>query len=169
MQVQIIRSPRRSRSVSATLKDGILVVRVPEGLTPRQEQEWVARMRERLERRAQRRRLNSDSDLPRRAQALNQQYFGGRLTFTIRWVSNQETRWGSCTPSTGAIRVSHQLASLPRYVLDYVIVHELAHLIRPDHSPAFWELVRRYPHAERAIGFLQGHAWGRQEPPEACF
>lgn len=158
MQVRVIRSPQRRKTVTATIQGGVLVVRVPEGMTRRDEEDWVQKMRERLEKRAAKRRLDTGSDLTRRAEALNRAYFGGRLRYTIRWVTNQSTRWGSCSPSDQTIRLSHELAPLPRFVLDYVIVHELAHLIRPDHSPAFWELVHRYPQTERAIGFLMGFA-----------
>jgi hypothetical protein len=72
----------------------------------------------------------------------------------VRWVENQRTRWGSCTPETGEIRVSAVLAGYPRWVLDYVLVHELAHLVEANHSARFHELVHRYPKAERAEGFL---------------
>ncbi len=48
---------------------------------------------------------------------------------TIEWSDRQLTRWGSCTPSDGKIRVSNRLATMPGWVLDWVIVHELAHLV----------------------------------------
>ncbi len=64
------------------------------------------------------------------------------------------TRWGSCTISTGAIRISNRLVAFPDWVVDYVIVHELCHLEVRGHGPDFWKLVHRYPKAERAIGYL---------------
>lgn len=72
----------------------------------------------------------------------------------IRWVSNQERRWGSCTPADRTVRISDRVAAFPRWVLDYVIVHELAHLSEPGHDAAFWSLVERYPLTERARGYL---------------
>lgn len=172
MQIRIIRSPRRRKTVSASLAGNVLEVRLPEGLTAREEQEWVVKMEERVLRRAARRQTNSDAELRRRAEDLNRRYFGGRLRFDIRWVGNQRTRWGSCTPATRQIRISHELSRLPRFVLDYVLVHEMAHLVHPDHSPDFWALVRRYDLTERAIGFLMGWsmASGGESPcalPEA--
>ena len=62
-------------------------------------------------------------------------------------------RWGSCT-ARGTITVNPFLLQAPSSCIDYVIVHELCHLSVPDHSPAFWDLVNRYPLAERARGYL---------------
>jgi hypothetical protein len=73
---------------------------------------------------------------------------------TIEWVGNQDSRWGSCSTGTGTVRISDRVAAFPPWVVDYVIVHELAHLVEANHSAAFWKLVARYPKAERARGFL---------------
>ena len=70
------------------------------------------------------------------------------------YVTNQHTRYGSCSPAEGTIRISADLAGMPGWVRDYVLVHELAHLLEANHSPAFWSLVNRYPLAERARGYL---------------
>jgi hypothetical protein len=103
----------------------------------------------------QARGLLDDGVLERRARELNCQYFGGELRWqSIRWVTNQNGRWGSCTPAEGTIRISHRLASVPAFVRDYVIVHELAHLIEANHSPRFWNLVNRFGRTERARGYL---------------
>lgn len=155
VNVRIIRSARRTRTISARADGETMIVYLPTGLTPEEEQRWVERMRERLERAKTRRTLNSDDALRQRAEELNQEYFGGQLQIqSIRFVTNQDRRFGSCTPSTGTIRISHRLAEMPAWVLDYVIVHELAHLIQPDHSSRFWKLVNRYKLTERARGFL---------------
>lgn len=132
-----------------------MVLYLPAGLSAAEEQHWVERMRQRLERKRARHALNSDDALPQRAELLNRRYFDGKLEVReIRWVTNQDRRFGSCTPATGTIRISHRLAEMPDWVLDYVIVHELAHLVEPNHSPRFWNLVNRYPLTERARGFL---------------
>ena len=86
---------------------------------------------------------------------LNREYFGGKLRWSeIRYVTNQQHRYGSCTPATGVIRISHRLAATPSWVRDYVIVHELAHLLEANHGARFWKLVNRYPKVERARGYL---------------
>lgn len=80
-------------------------------------------------------------------------------------MTNQSQRWGSCTPDHGTIRLSDRLAGFPDWVVDYVIVHELAHLVELGHTARFWTLVNRYPMSERARGFLIAKAW--EEPPPA--
>ena len=120
-----------------------------------EEAQWVARMAARFEARDRRRRLNAGGDLERRAKQLNQRYFDGKLTWSsLTYVTNQSSRFGSCSPADRTIRISAELATMPQFVLDYVIVHELAHLIEPNHSDEFWELVNRYPLTERARGYL---------------
>lgn len=65
-----------------------------------------------------------------------------------------DSLWGSCTMDDGSIRISSRVASFPSWVLDYLLVHELAHLVVGDHSPAFWAVVNRYPKTEHARGYL---------------
>ncbi|MBC7314948.1 MAG: M48 family metallopeptidase [Chloroflexi bacterium] len=152
MEIVVIRSVRRRKTVSATLKGNTLEVRVPADLPEAQMRTFVERFRQNaLRRRAQ----GSDSALESRAQRLNRSLFGGKLRWeSIRFVKNQHKRFGSCSPATGRIRISNRLQGAPDFVLDYVLVHELAHLIQPNHSKAFWELVYRFPLAERARGYL---------------
>lgn len=164
--IHILRSPRRTRTVGARLVGTTVEVRVPAGLAPDRERELVDQLVTRLQTRVSRAERLQDGDLMRRAQELNRRYFHGKLRFvSVRYVTNQHTRFGSCTPDIGAIRLSDSLAKVPDWVLDYVLVHELAHLLQPNHSPEFWELVHRYPKAERAIGFLM--ALGLSEESES--
>jgi predicted metal-dependent hydrolase len=152
--IEIIRSSRRTKTASARLVGGTLVVRVPEGLSASEERRLVESLAQKVLHKA-RKSEGKLPDLERRAAELNKRYFGGRLKVReIRWVTNQRQRYGSCTPSTATIRISDRMASVPLWVLDYVLVHELAHLVEPNHSPAFWKLVGRYPLTERARGYL---------------
>jgi hypothetical protein len=109
----------------------------------------------------------SDPDLLARALRLDDEWFGGLATpESVRWVDNQGKRWGSCTPGDRAIRVSRRVATMPRWVLDYVLVHELAHLLEPGHDERFWAWVNRYPRTERAKGYLLGWSDAHEvEPP----
>jgi predicted metal-dependent hydrolase len=156
--VEVRRSRRRRRTVAAYRDEDKVVVLVPARLTRAEEQECVATMLARLERSEQRRRP-SDQVLERRAGELSGRYLDGRAKpLTVRWVENQNSRWGSCTPSDRSIRLSTRLQGMPMWVIDYVLVHELAHLIETGHTPAFWSWVDRFPKAERAKGFLEGAA-----------
>lgn len=154
-EVEVRRSDRRHRTVSARLRDGKLVVYLPARMSPAEEERWVGTMLKRFEARSLRTRLNSDGDLQRRAGELNRLYFGGRLEWTsLKYVTNQNSRYGSCSPADATIRISSALAEMPRWVRDYVLVHELAHLVEANHSQDFWALVNRYPLTERARGYL---------------
>jgi predicted metal-dependent hydrolase len=144
--------------VSAYREGDRTVVLIPAQMSAKEEERWVRAMVERLERRERRSALD-EPELSRRAAALSAQYLGGRAhPVSVRWVSNQAARWGSCTPVDGTIRISDRVRGLPEYVVDYVLLHELAHLLVPNHGPAFWSLLAAYPRTERARGYLEGYA-----------
>lgn len=133
-----------------------MVVLMPARFSDAEEQEWVTRMLARLDRRDNRRRP-SDAALEQRAGELSGRYLDGRAVPTsVRWVGNQQARWGSCSIDEGAIRLSRRLQGMPGWVIDYVLVHELTHLLVPGHGRDFWELVGRFPRSERARGYLAG-------------
>ncbi|RZS87180.1 hypothetical protein EV189_2604 [Motilibacter rhizosphaerae] len=156
VRVEVRRSSRRRRTVSAYRDGDAVVVLLPAGLPPAQEQRWVRTMLSRLDAQEQRRRPG-DGELAARAADLSRRYLGGRaVPSSVRWVDNQANRWGSCTPSDGTIRISRRVQGLPTWVLDYVLLHELAHLLEPGHGPGFWALLEAYPRTERARGFLEG-------------
>jgi len=166
----VIRSPRRAKTFSARLLGTLLEVRVPEGLEPVQEQEIVDRLVAKLQAKVARSKKLGDTDLMKRAEDLNRRYFDGKLQISsVRYVSNQRSRFGSCSTDLGAIRLSDRLAGMPSWVQDYVLVHELAHLVEPNHSPRFWRLVYRYKLAERAIGYLMasGMEDGQGDSPDS--
>ena len=149
LEVEVIRSAKRRKTVSAAIVGGKVVVRMPTFMSKAQEEEYVAALVAKLERQ----RGATAIDLPARAAALALRYDLPEPS-SIRFVSNQAQRWGSCTPSTGEIRLSDRISGFPAWVLDAVIVHELAHLVHHGHTPEFWALANRYPRTERAYGFL---------------
>ena len=146
--VEIVRSSRRTRTVGASMVDGVLRVVVPTWMSRADEQRWA----EEMTRRYQRKNTTVGIDLLSRAVTLARRHDLPKPR-TVRWV-DMRTRWGSCTPADGSIRIDRRLGAFPPWVLDYVLVHELAHLEVLDHGPAFWKLVARYHQAERAIGYL---------------
>jgi predicted metal-dependent hydrolase len=158
-EVEVRRSARRRRTVTAYREKGRTVVLIPAAFSPAEERRWVAQMVAKLQTREERRRrsLGGDSELMARARALSAAHLDGLAEpASVRWVDNQNRRWGSCTPADRSIRLSSRLRSMPEYVVDYVLVHELVHLLEPGHDENFWALVARFPRAERARGFLEG-------------
>lgn len=156
--VEVRRSARRTRTVSAYRKDGKVIVMIPARFTRAEESEWVDTMLSRLERSEQRTR-RTDDQLMKRARELSREYLGGRAQpASIRWVDNMTTRWGSCTTGDATIRLSDRLQTMPIWVIDYVLLHELAHLLEPSHNDRFWAWVDQFSKAERAKGYLEGVA-----------
>jgi predicted metal-dependent hydrolase len=158
VKVEVVRSSRRRKTVQAREVGGVLRVSIPATMTKAEEEHWVAHMVERMGRRS----ATVGTDLEARAAQLADRYKLPHPT-VIRWSDQQEWRWGSCTPVDGSIRISSRLGREPLWVLDYVIMHELAHLVVPRHDAKFWALVDRYPRAERARGFLMARG---AEPSE---
>lgn len=148
-----------------------MVVLLPARMTRAEERHWVAEMLARLQRSETRRRSParaSDAALLARCRQLSARHLAGKAEpSSVRWVPPMRTRWASCTPAEGTIRVSDRLRDVPSWVLDYVLVHELVHLLVPGHGADFWALVRAYPRTERAIGYLEGLSaaagWGITE------
>ena len=156
--VEVRRSAKRTRTVSAYRKDGKVIVMIPARFTRAEEAEWVEEMLGKLERSEQRTR-KTDEQLMRRAKELSRDYLHGKAQpASIRWVDNMTQRWGSCTTGDATIRLSDRLQTMPVWVIDYVLLHELAHLLEPSHNQRFWHWVDKYPKAERAKGFLEGVA-----------
>lgn len=154
--LEVQRSSRRRVSASAYSQDGHVVVQLPAGLTPPEEERLIRQLVKRVTGRQRAESLGGDAALARRAAQLADRYLDGVHPASIRWVDNMRRRFASCTPADGSIRVSREVAAFPAYVRDYLLVHELAHLRVPDHRADFDALVARYPQAERARGFLEG-------------
>lgn len=150
MQVEVVRSAKRRKTISAhQVRDDLLRVSIPASLSAAEEQRWVDEMVRRFAKRAEADRI----DLGVRASELADQY-GFPQPSSVRWVDNQHARWGSCTPADGTIRLSSRMVGFPRWVIDSVLVHELAHLVEHGHTPRFHTLCARYPLTERATGYL---------------
>lgn len=152
--VKIIRSTQRKKTIQAKLVDGQLLIYLPTGLSTKEEEHWIHKMQEKMAKRQRRQQQNTQESLKKRAEELNQKYFNGTLTYTIEYTTNQHKRFGSCNKKTKNIRISNHVAEMPTWVRDYIIIHELAHLLYPDHSKQFWQIVHQYRYTERAKGYL---------------
>lgn len=157
-RIEVRRSTRRRRTVSAYRDGDVTVVMLPARMSRAEERRWIDLMLHRLEARDRRSpNWGGDAELLARARRLAGTYLDGSIwPERVKWVDNQNSRWGSCTPEDATIRLSARLRVMPAWVVDYVLVHELAHLREPGHGPAFWGLVGGYPRAGRARGFLEG-------------
>lgn len=157
-EVEVIRSAKRVRTISARMVDGKIQVRIPARLSKKEEADAVAEIVAKVMKKT-RSSVRSDEELTERAHRLNKAHLDSRAVVgSIRWVTNQNSRWGSCTTATGDIRISHRLQNVPDYVLDAVIIHELVHtFIHSGHSQEFWEWADRAPKAERAKGYLEAY------------
>jgi hypothetical protein len=155
-EVAVVRSARRRRTVAAHREGDRIVVSVPARMSRAEEARWVELLVTRVL--AKEARLApSDNELLERAAYLSQTYLGGRATpASVRWVDTMRTRWGSCTPLDRSIRISRRLSGMPEYVVDYVLLHELVHLLVPGHGPAFHAELASFPQLARAEGFLEG-------------
>ncbi len=156
-------SSRRRKTATAFWERGRIVVVVPEHLRGRRRDEMVDWLVDRVLAKRPR-AVRSDEALVERAALLADRYLDGVKPASIRWVTNQQKRWASCSKETGDIRVSHRLRSVPEWVLDAIVVHELAHLVHPDHSARFHELANRYPRQSDAALYLEGYAHGLDKP-----
>jgi predicted metal-dependent hydrolase len=162
--ITVVRSAQRQKTISMELRDGRYLLRAPARLSEAEVRGLAERLLHRHAARRRRQELNGDDALRQRAEEMNARYFEGRLRLaSIGYVTNQRGLYGSCTPARTTIRISDQVATLPEWVRDYVIMHELAHLVEPNHGPRFWRLVNRYPLTERARGYLM--ALGLTEGP----
>ncbi len=154
--LEIHRSARRTRTSQASFRDGQLVVRLPYGLSGDAEERIIEDLVGKVVRRHRVADLGGDAALEARAHRLADRYLDGVRPSSVSWSSRMRHRNGSCSMPEGRIRISDRLAGYPPYVVDFVLVHELAHLRVADHSSAFHALLDRYPWAERARGFLEG-------------
>ncbi|MBI4744674.1 MAG: M48 family metallopeptidase [Actinobacteria bacterium] len=158
IKIKKIYSQRRKKTVEVKIIDGAFCFYFPAGISAKQEKECIDKLISRANKSKHKKsQKETDRELKERADRLNNLYFKGSLAISsIKYVDNQKHRNGSCSPLLKTIRISDKVAKMPKWVLDYVIVHELAHLIEPNHSRRFWEIVNRYKYAERARGFLMG-------------
>ncbi|MBI5961109.1 MAG: M48 family metallopeptidase [Chloroflexi bacterium] len=171
LTLEVVRDRRLKAAAHFRLEQDTIRVRVPSHLSVDQVERVLDDIVARVIKQRQRARKQNDIDLDQRAHDLNRLYFDGELRWhTIRWVSNMQRRLGSCSAggtTDGDIRISDSIRTWPAYVVDYILAHELAHRKYPDHSPAFWAYLARYPHTERARGFIEGVAYAQGQDPES--
>ncbi len=165
MEIKVIRSSRRLRTVSARLVRGELRINAPAMLSEERLEKIVSHFKAKFESKKIKADLDKQQNLSEIANRLNEKYFGNEIKVnSIEYVTTQNSRFGCCNYQTAEIRISHKIGLMPKWVRDYVIIHEMAHLIEPSHNRAFWDIVSRYKLSERARGFLMAAGFnGREE------
>ena len=162
--VEIRVSARRRKWVAAHWEGETIVVVVPQRMLKRDRQSYADEMAARLLADRERRRP-TDEKLTLRAVDLSTRYLDGlAVPSAVTWSSRQRQSWGSCSVTDRTIRISDRLLDVPEWVLDAVLVHELAHLLRSDHDAEFAALVARYPRTADAEIFLAGLQHGLDLP-----
>jgi hypothetical protein len=163
-EVEVRTSKRRRKTATAFWERERIVVVLPAHVRGSQRNEMVDWLVERVV--ASRPGLQSTDDaLATRAHQLADRYVDGVRPSSVRWVTNQQKRWGSCSVDTREIRLSHRLKTVPDWVLDALLVHELAHLLHPDHSADFHRVANRHPRQRQAAVFLEGYQLGLDQEP----
>ena len=155
METRIIRSKNRRKTIGARLENETIIVYAPVNYPEKELERIIEKFKSRFARRKKKKELNAQVSLIDIAQKLNQTYFGGAIKIeSIEYSAHQDRIFGVCNYRDRSIRLSYRLAAMPEWVRDYVIMHEMAHILEPNHSPAFWALVNRYSLTERARGYL---------------
>lgn len=169
--VRVVRSAKRKKTISGSWKQDTMVVSVPAGLTEVAERMLVDDMVKKVKRKVDRGSgVDADAQLLARAQAMDAQLFARRANpASVRWVSNQNSRWGSASLASRRIRLSEKLRTMPQWVQDYVLAHELAHLVEPrdGHGSRFQAVLARYPRVHDAKIFLSGASHGYHAAADA--
>ncbi len=164
MEVKITRSHRRKRTVSARLVKDLLMVSAPYLLSQERLDNIVTDFKLKFERKRLKEDLDKKQDLLDIVANLNKKYFGNKLRInSVEYVTNQNSKFGCCNYRSADIRISHKIGLMPGWVRNYVLIHEMAHLIEPNHSKLFWDIVSRYKLAERARGYLMATGAARWE------
>ena len=163
-EIKIIRSDNRRKTISARLVENTMLVHAPSDISDAELKKIIDKLKRRLHKRKIKNELDKTQGLAIAADRLNKEYFNNKLEIiSITYSANQNTIFGCCNYKTKEIRISHQLVQMPYWVRDYVIVHEMAHLIEPNHSKAFWDIVYRYRLTERARGYLMAKGFDSEE------
>jgi predicted metal-dependent hydrolase len=163
---EIRRSKRRKQSVGAYREQGKTIIVAPVRMPVKEVHLYAEELVAELN--ARDKKISSEELLNERASYLVQTYLDVDVLkdypvpVQIRWVTNQNSRWGSCTPGDGNIRISHRIQGMPQYVIDAVLLHELIHLLVADHSPKFYSYLDKFTDYKLAKEYLAGYSFAQQ-------
>src|SRR5262245_52613504 len=151
---------KRVKNINARLRETTLSVSAPLNTSQSTLDKVIPDLARRLVRRVHARQVNAEEDALALARNIAARFPNRPEVAEVLFVTTQESRWGSYSPATRIIRLHAALRRMPRWVLEAVVAHELAHVTHHDHSPAFWKLLRRVcSDTDRARAFLAGVSW----------
>ena len=159
--IVIQRSKRRKKTLQAVLRDNTVKILAPSTTSDAEIKKFLDKFLKKLELKDI--ILNNDKELLSRANKLKKKFIPDAPDFTIVFQESLKRTWGKCFTNQRKIVINPVLGTYPKWVLDFVIVHELAHLLIPNHGKEFRSLVNRFKLKERAVGFLM--AKGMKEEP----
>lgn len=152
--IEVRRSTRRKKTIEAYRNGEKVIVSIPARMSQREANQVVDEMVKKI--------LHDEStpnndQLLTRALHLNKKYLEGKaIPVSVEWSSRMSRIWGACTIEDRTIRISDRLRDAPAYALDYLLLHELIHILVPGHGPDFKLLLERFPELARAEGYFEG-------------
>jgi predicted metal-dependent hydrolase len=158
-EIEVRTSARRKKTGAAHWSGDNIVVVLPERVRGKERQRLIDELVNQLLNQRPH-AVSGDAALEERAVVLADLYVDGVRPARVTWSAAQTRVWATCAPATREIRLSTSLRPCPEWVVDAVLVHELAHLIEADHTAAFWDIARRHPRQDESETFLAGYALG---------
>ncbi|MEI7646202.1 MAG: M48 family metallopeptidase [Chloroflexales bacterium] len=148
------------KNVNARMGEGGMQVSIPLHLEQAEALRIIGELARRLLRRQRAHQINREDDPAELARRIAQRFPKPPEVRSVEFTTVTSSCWGSYSPRTQSVRLSAALRHMPPWILEAVLAHELAHAIHPNHSPAFWALLRSvYPDTDRARAFLSGVTW----------
>lgn len=152
--IEVRRSTRRKKTIEAYRNGEKVIVSIPARMSQREAAEVVDEMVKKI---LHEEGALTNDQLFERAMLLNKKYLdGAAVPVSVEWSSRMSRIWGACTIEDRTIRISDRLRDAPAYALDYLLLHELIHIVIPGHGADFRELLERYPELARAEGYFEG-------------
>ena len=160
VELTVVLQRKRVKNINARLHGTTLKMSAPTYATRAEIEQAIPELARRLLRHARAKHVNGEEDALALARRITARFPQPPEVRGVAFVTTQSSRWGSYSPASGTIRLNATLREMPRWVLEAVLAHELAHAVHLRHSRLFWSLLRRVcPDTDRANAFLDGVSW----------
>ena len=160
VELTVVLQRKRIKNINARLDGMTLKMSAPHHATRAEVEEAIPELARKLLRHARARHVNREENALALARTVAARFPRPPEVASVVFVTTQTARWGSYSPISGTVRLNATLREMPRWVLEAVLAHELAHAFHLRHSRLFWSLLRRVcPDTDRANAFLDGVSW----------